>query len=175
MAKAGTGYSSMDGTDWSNRKGIPAPAIFQALAAPGSPAMIFWRHGGGRVDGRLMEIPVPVVRLLTGILGLKDPGPWYMRRRGPEGEHTLTITVKGERAPVHGRAALLIISLFSEGDYGDTQLLLTVNSTILSFPGAAIPNRPSGFHQAIHDGFIRGWEEKRTADTDIDVEQKKES
>ena len=31
----------------------------------------------------------------------------------------------------------------------------------------------TSFHQAIHDGFIRGWEEKRTADTDIEVELKK--
>ena len=131
--KQRTGYSSMDGTElWSNRKGDTCTCHFSGT---GCAWIASYDILGGmaevRVDGRLMEDSLSLgVRLLTPGIARgyeKDPGRLVYAAEGlPEGEHTLTITVKGERAPGSMGAYVFVdhFLVFGEGDYGDTQLII---------------------------------------------------
>ena len=131
--KQRTGYSSMDGTElWSNRKGDTCTCHFSGT---GCAWIASYDILGGmaevRVDGKLMEDSLSLgVRLLTPGIARgyeKDPGRLVYAAEGlPEGEHTLTITVKGERAPGSMGAYVFVdhFLVFGEGDYGDTQLII---------------------------------------------------
>lgn len=128
-----TGYPSMDGAElWSGRKGDTCTCRFSGT---GCAWIASYDILGGMaevmVDGIRMEDSLSLgVRLLTpGIArGYEwDPGRLVYAAEGlPDGEHTLTITVKGERAPGSMGAYVFVdhFLVFGEGDYGDTQLII---------------------------------------------------